>query len=348
MKKRATIRDIAHAAGVTHGTVSRALHGDARVRPATKQRVQAIAQSLGYRPNQAARHFQRGRTGNIGILCDAGPWMLYSHYFGPLIAGVIQAAQNGGQRCVVYLPEERLPPGVLNLDRMDVKLRGMEELLDGRVDAAVLVGGRRRAREGLEAVEKAGLPLVLFGHNLAVPGHFELRSGAAERARKATLHLMQVHGRAPAMLGLYEGSTYNQVALAAWSSAISEKGFAPAPFYEIQRDAIAGEEALLEIGRQAFGSGAPALICSDLSQAMTFFELVRVGRLKRPDGFELLTFGPLQVDRITALPHWVHFLNADLMAEGARAFQLSQLALEKAPVEAWVMQWSLLGSTKSR
>lgn len=342
MPKRATIRDVAQAAGVTHGTVSRALNQDPRVKADTLQRVLAAARKLGYVPNQAARHFQRGRTGNIGILCDSGPWMIYNHYFGALIAGFIQAAQNGGFRSLIYLPHEQLPQGETNLDRAKIELQGLEELLDGRVDCAVVVGGRSRTHEGLKAVEQAGLPLVLLGHNLAVPGHFELRSGAVERMRLATQSLIKRHGRAPAMLGLYEGSTYNQVSLAAWSEVISEAGLPSAPFYQLAGEEIAGERALLEIGRKAFSSGAPALICSDLSQAMTFFELVRVGKLKRPEGFELLTFGPIAVDRITALPDWVHFINADLLAEGARAFALTQKALDKEAAQAWAIKWSLL------
>jgi DNA-binding LacI/PurR family transcriptional regulator len=197
-------------------------------------------------------------------------------------------------------------------------------------------------------VERAGLPLVLLGNNLAVPGHFELRSGAAERMEAATRHLIRRFGRAPALLGLYEGSTYNQVSLAAWSRVITDAGLPSAPFYEIQGEEIAGEAALQDIGRRAFSCGAPALICSDLSQAMTFFEMVRVGRLKRPEGFELLTFGPLMVDRITALPDWVNFMNADLLGEGRRAFELVQRALRREPVQAWSMRWSLLESKKAR
>lgn len=341
MAKRPTIRDIALAAGVTHGTVSRALNKDPRVNAETLARVNRIALQLGYVPNLAARHFQRGRTGNIGLLCDSGPWMIYNFYFGRLIAGLVQAAQDNGFRSVLYLPQEDPPPpGTSNLDRAQFKLRGLEELLDGRVDVAVVVGGRRRAHEGLEAVEQAGLPLVLLGNNLAVPGHFELRSGAVERIRLATEDIIRRHGRAPALLGLYEGSTYNQVSLASWSETISAAGLPPAPFYEIDSSEIAGDEAMEVLGRQAFASGVPALICSDISQALRLVTLVREGRLKRPEGFEVKTFGPLP-DRVSAMPDWVSLLHADLLGEGKRAFELARLALNKEPIQAWTMKWEL-------
>ncbi|MDQ2919373.1 MAG: LacI family transcriptional regulator, partial [Verrucomicrobiota bacterium] len=51
MHKAPTIRDVARAAGVGASTVSLALRNDHRLRPAMRERVQKIAQELGYRPN---------------------------------------------------------------------------------------------------------------------------------------------------------------------------------------------------------------------------------------------------------------------------------------------------------
>lgn len=45
------MQDVADAAKVHRGTVSRALRNDPQIPPRTRQRVQAIAQKLGYRPN---------------------------------------------------------------------------------------------------------------------------------------------------------------------------------------------------------------------------------------------------------------------------------------------------------
>ena len=52
------IKDIARAAGVSIGTVDRALHNKPGINPATRQRVLDRAASLGYRPNLAARHLK--------------------------------------------------------------------------------------------------------------------------------------------------------------------------------------------------------------------------------------------------------------------------------------------------
>jgi LacI family transcriptional regulator len=52
------IKDIARAAGVSIGTVDRALHDKPGINPATRRRVLDRAASLGYRPNLAARHLK--------------------------------------------------------------------------------------------------------------------------------------------------------------------------------------------------------------------------------------------------------------------------------------------------
>ncbi len=49
-----TLKDIAAAAGVSRGTVDRALHGRGDVSPEVLERVLRIAQELNYRPNRAA------------------------------------------------------------------------------------------------------------------------------------------------------------------------------------------------------------------------------------------------------------------------------------------------------
>ena len=61
------IKDIARAAGVSIGTVDRALHDKPGINPATRQRVLARAASLGYRPNLAARHLKSRTSFRVSV-----------------------------------------------------------------------------------------------------------------------------------------------------------------------------------------------------------------------------------------------------------------------------------------
>lgn len=66
----ATILDVAARAGVSIKTVSRVLNNEPHVRPALREKVEAAARELGYRPNQAARRLAGGRSFLIAHLFD--------------------------------------------------------------------------------------------------------------------------------------------------------------------------------------------------------------------------------------------------------------------------------------
>jgi LacI family transcriptional regulator len=61
------IKDIAQALGVSTGTVDRALHAKPGINPMTRARVLRMAESLGYRPNLAARYLKSRRVLRISV-----------------------------------------------------------------------------------------------------------------------------------------------------------------------------------------------------------------------------------------------------------------------------------------
>jgi LacI family transcriptional regulator len=65
--KPAGIKDIASALGISIGTVDRALHQRPGINPMTRARVLKMAQTLGYRPNVAARHLKLNRKLVISV-----------------------------------------------------------------------------------------------------------------------------------------------------------------------------------------------------------------------------------------------------------------------------------------
>nr|WP_223160016.1 MULTISPECIES: LacI family DNA-binding transcriptional regulator [unclassified Leucobacter] len=66
--RRATIKDVAIAAGVSPTTVSHALNGKGVVRKATVERIQKIADEVGYRPSALARGLRESHMGLIGLI----------------------------------------------------------------------------------------------------------------------------------------------------------------------------------------------------------------------------------------------------------------------------------------
>ncbi len=67
-----TITDLARIAGVSAGTVSRALAGKSLVNAKTREKIEAIAREHGFRPNQMASGLRRQKTGVIGVVIPLG------------------------------------------------------------------------------------------------------------------------------------------------------------------------------------------------------------------------------------------------------------------------------------
>ncbi|MBA4052740.1 MAG: LacI family transcriptional regulator, partial [Erythrobacter sp.] len=67
-----TITDLARLAGVSPGTVSRALAGKSLVNTQTREKIEALAREHGFRPNQMASGLRRQKTGVIGVVIPLG------------------------------------------------------------------------------------------------------------------------------------------------------------------------------------------------------------------------------------------------------------------------------------
>src|SRR5690242_7571672 len=91
MVKRATIGDVAAAAGVSVATVSRVLNGGA-VKPATATKVWDAAGRLDYTPNALTKSIFAGRSSTIGVLIDD----LTSPFYLDLMRGIDEVADANG------------------------------------------------------------------------------------------------------------------------------------------------------------------------------------------------------------------------------------------------------------
>lgn len=69
----ATLKDIARRLDLSPATVSRALNGFPEVAQATRARVSAAAEEMGYRPNRTARQLVTGRSGMAAMILQVAP-----------------------------------------------------------------------------------------------------------------------------------------------------------------------------------------------------------------------------------------------------------------------------------
>jgi len=97
MPGRSTIQEVARAVGVSASTVSRAFNAPHLLREATVARVTAVAEQMGYVPNQHARALVTGKTGMLGLIVPD----ITNPFFPPLVRASQRAAEERGLNVMV-------------------------------------------------------------------------------------------------------------------------------------------------------------------------------------------------------------------------------------------------------
>lgn len=87
-----TIKDIARQAGVSHTTVSRALHNSPLISKETIDRIQSIATELGYHPSFTARSLKTNRSQALGVIVSH----IADPFFSEILQGIDDVAQANG------------------------------------------------------------------------------------------------------------------------------------------------------------------------------------------------------------------------------------------------------------
>ena len=73
-----TIKDIARRSGYAVGTVSRVLNGQPGVSAAARERILAVVEQTGFKPNTNARHLKQRGSREIGIIVKGARNLLFA------------------------------------------------------------------------------------------------------------------------------------------------------------------------------------------------------------------------------------------------------------------------------
>jgi DNA-binding LacI/PurR family transcriptional regulator len=176
--KRATIRDVATRAGVSHQTVSRVINLNPNVAEHTRQRVQTAIRDLGYVPSPMARGLISNRTRSLGVVADD----ISDGFFARMVAGAEAEARRRGY----YLMIGSVEP--------DDDERGyLRLMLERRVEGLILARPSvPLATDDLQPARSAGVPLVVVGAS-ELPGFPIIDVDNQQGGYDATRHLLE-HG----------------------------------------------------------------------------------------------------------------------------------------------------------
>jgi DNA-binding LacI/PurR family transcriptional regulator len=212
-RRTPVMADVGRLAGVSHQTVSRVINDSRHVSPATRARVLAAMEQLGYRPNSIARALATGRSRTLGVVS------FDTTLYGPAstLFGIERAAHREGYFPVI-VSLRALDRGTMSeaVDRL--LIQGVEGIL-------VIVSELEGANALLDAAPRVPLVAAEAGPDRGVP---VVAVDQPAGARLATRHLLELghptvhHVTGPPM------SLESRQRLGGWRETLEEAG-APVP-----------------------------------------------------------------------------------------------------------------------
>jgi LacI family transcriptional regulator len=157
---RATLRDVADAAGVSPMTVSNLINGRlGSMRAETRQRIEAQIEKLGYRPHTMARSLRLAKRLSIGmVIVDDVPHYLSDPFITHVVSGLGNHLNANGY-------------GLLLQGHSAMAFKNSPMVRDIRTDAicVMLSGSDAIRRDVVETLLGLAQPIVLFQETLKFP-----------------------------------------------------------------------------------------------------------------------------------------------------------------------------------
>ncbi|WP_374974877.1 LacI family DNA-binding transcriptional regulator [Microbacterium trichothecenolyticum] len=233
VRRKPTIRDVAAAAGVSRGTVSRVINGGHWVSPDARVAVEEAIRRTGYTANHAARSLATGRAGSLAFLLTEPQHLLFQDpTFALLLRGAAEALAQRAMTLVLLVagtPAERA-----NVAHF---------VSAGHVDGVLLISSHESDPLVDELLE-AGVPTVCCGIPL---GH---------EAQVPTVSVDEI-GSAREMTRYLRGRGHRRIAMIAGPHDTPGGKFRLVGFQEEMGDDF--DPALVEEGDYSQESGAVAM-----------------------------------------------------------------------------------------
>lgn len=175
MTTRASMSDVARAAGVSLSTASRALGGVGRISPETRARVIETAERLQFQPDMLARSFITGRSYIVGVLAEHAS----GRFSMPLLVGATD-----------FLGRENIAAVTLDAHRRPRLLHdSLTRLRSRRIDGVLVVGDDPN-RASLVLTEDFRVPVVFASSSATPETDFVVAPDNRGAGRVAAEHLI--------------------------------------------------------------------------------------------------------------------------------------------------------------
>jgi LacI family transcriptional regulator len=309
----ASIKDVAGLAGVSVGTVSNVLNRPEVVSAATRERVQAAIDELGFVRHEAARHLRAGSSRTIGlvVLDVANP------FFTDVAHAVEEVATDNG-----------LAVMLCNSDEQPAKEAAYLELLTQQRVQGVLITPTAELPPALDTVRRRGVPLVLLDRRAPEPDQCSVAVDDVLGGRLAAEHLLERGHRRIAFAGGSSGLPQVHERLTGVEAAVLETAGSDDALTVLSPSALTvagGREAAERIiGLPASRRPTAAVCANDLMALGMLQEMVRHG-VRVPGDFAIVGYDDIEFAAAAAVPltsvrkprHELGRLAAELLLEEA-------------------------------
>ncbi len=181
MNRVKNIKELADLAGVSAGTVSRALSDSGLISTATRERIKQLAADHDFRPNILARNLRIQKTGAIGVVIPLGH-ETGQHISDPFFITMLGLlADSLTERGYDLMLSRVIPADAQWLDRF---------VDSGRVDGVIVIGQSNQSA-ALDRVAARYRPLVVWGGQSDGQVHCSVGSDNRLGGMLATRHLIE-------------------------------------------------------------------------------------------------------------------------------------------------------------
>ncbi|WKE65198.1 LacI family DNA-binding transcriptional regulator [Gallaecimonas kandeliae] len=233
-KGKATSFDIAHRAGVSQSTVSRALRGSPLVNQETRERIQAIARELNYKVDKNASNLRSQHSGTLALLLFEDPTpddSLINPFFLSMLGSITRACAQAGFDLLISFQQ-----------LSDNWHADFED--SNKADGIILLGygDYLEYQEKLEQLVAQGTHFVRWGAVLPNQPGISIGCDNFQGGRDMTRHLLAQGRSKVAFLG-HASNHYPEFfeRYQGYCAALKEAGISPDP--ALQLDAITTEQA---------------------------------------------------------------------------------------------------------
>ncbi len=212
--RRPTIADIAKVVGVSKVSVSNALNGRPGVSEATRARVLAVAEEMGFVRNSAARALSGAKAAAVGLaLCRPARMLGTEPFFMELIGGIENVLSDASYSLALQVVSDHE--------------RGLEAYRrwwgERHIDGAILVDLRENDAR-VPALEEMGLPTVVIGHPSGAGSLTPMWSDDAAAVRETMEYLAALGHRRVARVAGLTGLVHTSLRDRAFAAACADLG----------------------------------------------------------------------------------------------------------------------------